>query len=130
MLETTRIRREGYAVRPRFEEFVQRFRILAFGSAAQVEPGPMSCQKILRNAKITDFLIGRSKVFLRYFHVDLMDELVVKFHKAAVKIQTRQYSLLCLFILGVTFDVGFRGFRARKLVKKLLSQSKTQKKEV
>ena len=50
----------------------------------------MSCQKILRHAKITDFLIGRSKVFLRYFHVDLLDELVIKFHKAAVKIQTRK----------------------------------------
>jgi myosin heavy subunit len=58
MLETTRIRREGYSVRPRYEEFVERYRLLAFSPLAKVEAGQLAVQKILRVANITGFLLG------------------------------------------------------------------------
>ena len=58
MLETIRIRREGYAFRPKFEEFVARFKLLAYGATAKVEAGPLSVQKILNSANIKGFLIG------------------------------------------------------------------------
>jgi myosin-3 len=58
MLEATRIRREGYAVRPRFEDFVRQFKLLAYSASARVEAGPLSCQKILAAADVKGFLIG------------------------------------------------------------------------
>ncbi len=47
MLETTRIRREGYAFRPRFEEFVERYKIFAFNPTSKVEAGSLSVQKLV-----------------------------------------------------------------------------------
>ncbi|EDQ85639.1 uncharacterized protein MONBRDRAFT_34161 [Monosiga brevicollis MX1] len=53
MLETTRIRREGYSFRPSFEEFLER----------------------------------RTKVFLKYFQAEALDEKVQQFQKHAASLQ-------------------------------------------
>jgi hypothetical protein len=79
MLETTRIRREGYAVRPKFSEFIERFvfcfvcvcffanvffgsafsfHVIAFGLNLKVEPIARNCIAILERAKITGWLMG------------------------------------------------------------------------
>jgi hypothetical protein len=58
MLETTRIRREGFSVRLRFEEFFSLFRLLAYSPSTRVEPGPISAQKILSAAGIKEALMG------------------------------------------------------------------------
>lgn len=39
MLETTRVRREGYAYRPTFEDFIQQFRFVAFSFTEKVKVG-------------------------------------------------------------------------------------------
>ena len=58
MLETTRIRREGYSVRPKFADFVKRYKLLAFGVSANPREDAASCKQILEASKIDSYLMG------------------------------------------------------------------------
>ncbi len=58
MLETTRIRKEGFSVRIRFEDFIEQFKILAFSPTSKVEGSDYSCSKVLKAANITGWLMG------------------------------------------------------------------------
>lgn len=73
MLATTRIRREGFAVRVPFFEFIQRFRVLGF-SAADVAPiSAESCEVILKAANIQGYAVGKTKIFLKHYHMDELE---------------------------------------------------------
>lgn len=62
MLETTRIRREGYSVRPTFEEFVFRYSALAFTWDLNTDDAAACCAGILEAAKQDDYQLGKTKV--------------------------------------------------------------------
>ena len=61
MLETTRIRREGYSSRPLFADFVHRYKVLGFPCRAEVSPSAGSCRQILEGAGISGFELTRGK---------------------------------------------------------------------
>ena len=84
MLETTRIRREGYSARPLFADFVKRYKILGLPLSTQVPASADSCRKILTSAGIEGFEVGKTKVFMRYFHADQLNEKLHPFSEAAV----------------------------------------------
>jgi myosin-3 len=83
MLETTRIRREGYASRPLFDDFVKRYKIIGFECRAQVPSTGDACRQILTKSGISGFEIGKTKVFLRYFHVDELNAKLQPYNAAA-----------------------------------------------
>ena len=83
MLETTRIRREGYSSRPLFEDFVYRYKVLGFPVRQQVQATGASCRKIMEGAGINGYEIGKTKVFMRYFHADELNEKLKPFGDAA-----------------------------------------------
>eukprot|EP00794_Sanderia_malayensis_P009786 gene9786-10785_t len=85
ILETTRIRREGYSVRLTFEEFVHRYKVIS--SDLALRPTSSSCGLILNKAKMDNWKIGHTKVFLKYWHLDLLSEYMRKLDKSAMKIQ-------------------------------------------
>ena len=108
MLETTRIRREGYAVRFEFPEFVDqlvsnqlvmcslymskcitrlstRYKLLA--ADPKMPPTASSCTRICEKSGIKGFQIGKTKVFLKYFHIDILVEELEKVQKAAIRVQ-------------------------------------------
>lgn len=87
MLETTRIRREGYSVRPKFADFVKRYQLLAYRVMAEMQPTAEVCRDILEHAKIEGWLMGKTKVFLKYYHVDELDELLIKHYHMAIVLQ-------------------------------------------
>ena len=68
MMETIRIRRAGYPIRHRFDEFVDRYRILATGiGPSHMVPDCRKaaldiCKAVLAGA---DFQLGKTKVFLK-----------------------------------------------------------------
>jgi len=71
MMETIRIRRAGYPIRHRFDDFVDRYRILVSGvGPSHVEEcraaSQKICSKVLGGA---DFQLGKTKVFLKVRHV-------------------------------------------------------------
>lgn len=87
MLETTRIRREGYSFRPSFDDFMERFGILAYGPSSRVQPSVETCRTVLSKSGVAGWLVGRTKVFLKYWQVEALDKSIKLFHDNARVLQ-------------------------------------------
>eukprot|EP00045_Choanoeca_perplexa_P014765 m.175694 g.175694 ORF g.175694 m.175694 type:complete len:1225 (+) comp16788_c0_seq1:101-3775(+) len=89
VLEATRIRQEGYSWRPQFAEFVRRYKILGFPTSKlnQVKETESSAVKILQAIKLGNWKIGKTKLFLKYYHFDQLEALVAKYYKDVVRTQ-------------------------------------------
>jgi len=107
MLETTRIRREGYSYRPTFEDFLKRYKVLGFPFSSNPPATLSTCQTILDAAGVKGWMVGKTKVFLRYFHSDELNQKFAPFPNAAKVVQKVA-----------------RGFHARYEVRKILEQKK------
>ena len=95
MLETVRIRREGYAYRPTFAEFIKRFGQLGFPLGKKVDATSSNCKTVLKKSGLTDWEVGKTKVFLRYWHEDTLTAQVSGLSRAAVIIQRFMRGLVC-----------------------------------
>lgn len=96
MLETTRIRREGYAWRPSFINFIRRYKLIAFDYKSSPQPTKENCEKILSAAKVNNYALGKTKVFLKYYHMESLDQLVETYLGAAEKmVRAAQVYLAC-----------------------------------
>ncbi|XP_074650260.1 myosin-IIIb-like isoform X2 [Tubulanus polymorphus] len=107
MLETTKIRREGFAIRPTFAEFVEKYKILV--SKHSLPASSDSCLYILTKSEISGCYIGKTKVFLKYSHLDQLADRQQYLIKAAVIIQKCS-----------------RGFLDRRAVMRLRMESEKQ----
>lgn len=85
VLETTRIRREGYAVRIPFADFVDRYKLVLY--TTNLPTSESSCRQILKRSQLRDWQIGRTKVFLKYWHVEKLLEQLQKAQEAVITIQ-------------------------------------------
>ena len=88
MLETTRIRKEGYSHRQIFEDFIFRYKCLGFPIGSKPPNSPSTALTICQKAGITDFQIGKTKVFLRFYHMGQLSTALKPFPDAAATIQT------------------------------------------
>ncbi|XP_013176841.1 PREDICTED: myosin-IIIb-like isoform X2 [Papilio xuthus] len=75
VLETIRIRQNGFSHRLTFEEFIKRYGFLAFGYDEQVKPNRDSCRLLLLRLKMDGWALGKSKVFLKYYHVEVLSRI-------------------------------------------------------
>eukprot|EP00041_Stephanoeca_diplocostata_P037667 m.1434728 g.1434728 ORF g.1434728 m.1434728 type:complete len:1628 (-) comp25081_c2_seq18:2295-7178(-) len=87
MLETTRIRRDGYAVRPPWEEFIKRFGALAFAHGEYVAPTRGNCAIILEKVGLPDIILGHTKVFMRHVQLDAMEHYMNERVRCATVVQ-------------------------------------------
>uniref|UniRef100_A0A671YXR0 non-specific serine/threonine protein kinase n=1 Tax=Sparus aurata TaxID=8175 RepID=A0A671YXR0_SPAAU len=76
ILETVNIRRQGYSHRITFEEFVNRYYYLAFRAHQMPETSRENAVAILQRAKLEGWVLGTTKVFLRYYHVEQLNLLL------------------------------------------------------
>ncbi|OWF39552.1 myosin-IIIb-like [Mizuhopecten yessoensis] len=86
VLETTRIRKQGFPTRLPHHVFVDRYKFIGLPATAVIEPSFMknACLRILQATDILDCELGNTKVFLRYWQTDklnlcldvMMEELV------------------------------------------------------
>ncbi|XP_041923763.1 LOW QUALITY PROTEIN: myosin-IIIb [Alosa sapidissima] len=76
ILETVNIRRQGYSHRILFEEFVNRYYYLAFRAHQMPESSKENAKAILEKAKLENWVIGKTKVFLKYYHVEQLNLMV------------------------------------------------------
>ncbi|XP_043920489.1 myosin-IIIa [Protopterus annectens] len=88
ILETARIRRQGYSHRILFENFIKRYYILAFRSNEEPPISPETCATILEKTKLENWALGKTKVFLKYFHVEHLNLLVKEFVDRIVLMQS------------------------------------------
>ncbi|CAF1195399.1 unnamed protein product [Adineta ricciae] len=129
MLETTRIRKEGYSVRLTFEEFIRKY---GFLSRLRSSDSPLkTCRHILEETKLSEWQLGKTKVFLKYYHPEQLEKLMNKYRKAALLIQRSKSYLqrneqqaLVRFVFVVQ-----RGHTARKLFQRLKLASNNYRNE-
>uniref|UniRef100_A0A673U853 non-specific serine/threonine protein kinase n=1 Tax=Suricata suricatta TaxID=37032 RepID=A0A673U853_SURSU len=76
ILETVSIRRQGYSHRILFEEFVKRYYYLAFRAHETPVASKESCVAILEKSKLDHWVLGKTKVFLKYYHVEQLNLLL------------------------------------------------------
>ncbi|MEQ2173886.1 hypothetical protein GOODEAATRI_002155 [Goodea atripinnis] len=76
VLETAKIRRQGYSHRILFANFMKRYYILAFHAHEEPAVTPEMCAAILEKAKLENWAMGKTKVFLKYYHVEHLNLMV------------------------------------------------------
>nr|XP_037866986.1 myosin-IIIb isoform X3 [Bombyx mori] len=70
VLETIRIRQNGFSHRLSFEEFLKRYGFLAFSHDEEIKPSRDTSRLLLLRLKMDGWALGKSKVFLKYYHVE------------------------------------------------------------
>ncbi|XP_065655053.1 myosin-IIIb isoform X21 [Hydra vulgaris] len=79
VLETAKIRQKGFSERILFKDFVQRYKFIFTEFTKPLAPTPANCLIILRESKIDEneqWQIGKTKVFLKYWHVEKLNSIV------------------------------------------------------
>lgn len=72
VLATVQIRKQGFSFRLSFPDFVKRYKMMAYKFFETPEPTRESCEHILNKIKLKDYQIGKTKVFMKYFHSDYL----------------------------------------------------------
>ncbi|XP_053305045.1 myosin-IIIb-like [Spea bombifrons] len=93
LMETVRIRRDGFSWRPTFQEFAGRFGILL--RRPDVDFNRESCLEVLRGAQLSGWHCGVTRLFFKYWHQDQLAQCVSRLTAAAVVLQKRYKALLC-----------------------------------
>eukprot|EP00041_Stephanoeca_diplocostata_P037620 m.1430320 g.1430320 ORF g.1430320 m.1430320 type:complete len:1775 (-) comp25073_c0_seq5:163-5487(-) len=100
VVETTRIRRDGYAIRMKFADFLRRYSTLGLKcyevptlDPADDEPPAtdnelrVACTRVVEAAGIRGVQLGTTMVFLKYYHAETLLELIERQHAAATRLQ-------------------------------------------
>ncbi|KAL5006118.1 hypothetical protein ScPMuIL_017276 [Solemya velum] len=88
VLETTRIRREGFSHRIPFSEFLRRYYILGFGWDESVPYTRESCKVLLQRMGLKNWALGNTKVFLKYYHIEQLARKFEDYNKHVIQIQS------------------------------------------
>ncbi|XP_076374166.1 myosin-IIIb-like isoform X1 [Tachypleus tridentatus] len=75
ILETIHIRQQGYSHRLTFAEFLRRYCFLAFGFDERVVVSRENCRLLLLRLKMDGWALGKTKVFLKYYHVEYLSHI-------------------------------------------------------
>lgn len=70
--------------------------MIGFPMMATPAPTPANCAVICDKAKIKDWQVGKTKVFLRYFHVDALNKTLLPFPNAASQVQKCKLCVYCV----------------------------------
>ncbi|XP_037366629.1 myosin-IIIa isoform X2 [Talpa occidentalis] len=73
ILETARIRRLGYSHRILFASFIKRYHVLCYKWNEDPPVSPDTCVAILEKAGLDNWALGKTKVFLKYYHVEQLN---------------------------------------------------------
>ncbi|XP_075903749.1 myosin-IIIa [Nelusetta ayraudi] len=87
VLETAKIRRQGFSHRVLFANFIQRYYILAFPAHEEPPATKEMCATILEKAKLEHWAMGKTKVFLKYYQVEQLNLMVQQATQRVVLLQ-------------------------------------------
>lgn len=110
------------------DSLVSRFGLL---SKHHSEDVPVEiCRHILEDNKLIEWQLGKSKVFLKYYHPERLEKLMSKYRDAALLIQRSKFDCNKKFSLHPIFYLGLRGHLARKQFKQLKLTAKGYQNEI
>ncbi|XP_075049866.1 myosin-IIIb-like [Mixophyes fleayi] len=93
LMETLRIRRDGFSWRPTFQDFVEQFGIILL--APHVTVSKESCVSILQRAPLSSWQFGTSRIFFKYWHQEELIQYLLRLQNAAIKIQKCYKGIIC-----------------------------------
>ncbi|XP_042658010.1 myosin-IIIa isoform X3 [Tyto alba] len=73
ILETAKIRRQGYSHRILFANFIKRYYLICYKTNDDPPVSPETCAAILEKARLDNWVLGKTKVFLKYYHVEQLN---------------------------------------------------------
>ncbi|KTG05783.1 hypothetical protein cypCar_00007412 [Cyprinus carpio] len=136
ILETAKIRRQGYSHRILFNNFIERYSILAFRANEEPAVNPETCAVILEKAKLENWVLGKTKVFLKYYHAEQLNLMVRQTTDRIVLVQAYVRGWLAFkryrLILekreqsAVVLQSAYRGHKVRKRVADDKSKAKSE----
>lgn len=106
MLQTVQMRREGYPFRIPFAEFFEQYHGIVWDFKCPMKGDAQTCKELLTKleehvdakreergltsitTKLSGWKVAKSMIFLKYWHVDLLDGLTYPFGVSALRIQT------------------------------------------
>ncbi|KAM7153944.1 myosin-IIIb [Macrochelys suwanniensis] len=129
ILETVKIRQQGYSHRILFEEFVKRYYYLAFKAHQTPLGSRESCIAILEKSKLDNWVLGKTKVFLKYYHIEQLNLFLREVIGRVVVMQAytkgwlgaRRYKRIKerRENSAVTIQSAWRGYEARRKYKEI-----------
>ncbi|XP_054555432.1 myosin-IIIb [Talpa occidentalis] len=129
ILETVSIRRQGYSHRILFEEFVKRYYYLAFRAHQTPLASKESCAAILEKCRLDHWVLGKTKVFLKYYHIEQLNLLLREVISRVVVLQAYAKGWLVARRYkrvrekrekgAVAIQSAWRGYDARRKFKKI-----------
>ncbi|XP_046822290.1 neither inactivation nor afterpotential protein C isoform X2 [Vespa crabro] len=94
VLDTAKARQRGYPYRITFQEFLRRYKFLAFDFDENVEITKDNCRLLLVRLKMEGWIIGKTKVFLKYYNEEYLSRLYETQVKKIVKVQCMMRAFL------------------------------------
>ncbi|XP_020292574.1 neither inactivation nor afterpotential protein C isoform X2 [Pseudomyrmex gracilis] len=94
VLDTAKARQRGYPYRIPFQEFLRRYKFLAFDFDETVEITKDNCRLLLIRLKMEGWIIGKTKVFLKYYNEEYLSRLYETQVRKIVKVQCMMRSFL------------------------------------
>uniref|UniRef100_A0A8C5PTG6 non-specific serine/threonine protein kinase n=1 Tax=Leptobrachium leishanense TaxID=445787 RepID=A0A8C5PTG6_9ANUR len=135
ILETARIRRLGYSHRILFANFIKRYHLICYKSNEDIPVSPECCMAILSKANLDHWVLGKTKVFLKYYHVEQLNRMVKTMVNRIVLVQAcvrgwlgaKRYQKMRFKReqSAVKIQSAYRGYAVRKEV----GQTKSEKME-
>ncbi|KAK3583683.1 hypothetical protein CHS0354_021430 [Potamilus streckersoni] len=88
--DIVQIRKFGYPLRLTFHEFQTRYKILSICALPQFCPMTdiEKCRQVLQKYKITDYKVGRTKLFFSHWHVLELEKLTTELEKKVITAQS------------------------------------------
>uniref|UniRef100_A0A336JYY3 non-specific serine/threonine protein kinase n=1 Tax=Culicoides sonorensis TaxID=179676 RepID=A0A336JYY3_CULSO len=114
ILDTVRARQRGFSCRITFEEFLRRYKFLAFEFEENVEVTKDNCRLLLLRLKMEGWIIGRTKVFLKYYNEEYLAKLYEDQVKKIIKVQ----SFMRAFLAKKKITNKLRSVRQDSIMKK------------
>lgn len=94
IIDTANSGKKGYPYRIPFQEFLRRYKFLAFEFNENVELTRDNCRLLLIRLKMEGWVIGKTKVFLKYYNVEYLARLYESQVKKIVKVQAMMRAFL------------------------------------
>ena len=74
ILQIVNARQEGFSYRLTFAEFLRRYCFLGFSFDERVLATRENCQILLMRMRMDGYALGRTKVFLKYYHIEYLSK--------------------------------------------------------
>ncbi|XP_055637431.1 neither inactivation nor afterpotential protein C [Toxorhynchites rutilus septentrionalis] len=94
IIDTAKARQKGFSHRIPFQEFLRRYQFLAFEFDENVEMTRDNCRLLLVRLKLEGWVIGKTKVFLKYYNVEYLSHLYETQVKKIIKVQAMMRAFL------------------------------------